>query len=650
MKALQKAIDKGIGFLGKDQQKDGSFICLVSTKLDDYSRAKVVPAIVPTNIVLSSLITDKSPLSLSIKKKAADFLISEKSAYWSFNYWFRKSDWFKKEPYPDDLDDTFCALAALYEYKPEIFDGEVMAKIVTMLTSAEKQEGGPYDMWLVPPEGRKTWDDTDLVVNSNIAFFLFLQEISLPKVNAFIEKSIDENDYEFPYNRIYPGLYFISRFYKGRKTDQMIKLILSKQEKNGKWENPLRTALAISSLINFSSNKYHAELEKGIQYLLKTQARDGSWEAASFYFQMRTDKKTLYAGSSSITTALSLEAIDKFKSQIAYPILSSRENIKINSSPDANKIYDAAVRLVRKRYSACGGELKKEAAKVIAKTLKGDKDGQIVLLPYFFKLSLGKLGKNISGGLMAKLGAANTLGWIAYTIYDDFLDGEGDTKLLSVANIALRESSAIFHTVLGPENLFGEFSKKIFDVIDSANAWEISNSRFDPRAPNPKHPLPDYGDYSQLAMKSFGHSLGPIAILFSLGHYENSEGVKNIMQFFKHYIIARQLDDDAHDWEDDLQKGHINAVTAQIFKEPKAVGSSPEELQRIFWEKTIVRVCGKILSHVEIAKKTIKKSPIIKDSAIFERLLTPIENSAKKALKERAETLKFLKTYQLSQK
>lgn len=305
-------IDRGVGFLAREQQPDGSFFCLVSTMFDDYSRAMIVPAIVPTNIVLSSLIRFPETEEISrIKCRAAKFLLTEKSEYWSFNYWFRGSDWYAKEPYPDDLDDTCCALAALYEYDATFFDHDALSKIVTMLASAEKKEGGPYDMWLVPPEGRTRWNDTDLVVNSNVGFFLSLVGINLPNLNAFIEQSIDRASYEFPYNTIYPAIYFISRFYAGERAEQMIELLLAKQESDGKWENPLRTALALTALINFSGNRFLESLERGVAYLKTAQQADGSWPASSFFFQMKTPEKTLYAGSASTTTALCVEALGR---------------------------------------------------------------------------------------------------------------------------------------------------------------------------------------------------------------------------------------------------------------------------------------------------------------------------------------------------
>lgn len=642
-KGFQKAITNGINFLARGQEKDGSFFCLVSTKLDDYKNANVAPAIVPTNIVLSSLSHIENSKAENIKQKAAKFLLGEKGEYWSFNYWFRKSDWYKKEPYPDDTDDTFCALAALYEYNPKLFDGEVMARITTMLTSCEEKEGGPYDMWLVPPKARKKWRDIDLVCNSNIAYFLSLQDISIPNLEAFIDKSIDEKDYEFPYNKIYPGIYFISRFYREKKKQQMINLLLKNQESDGKWENPLRTALAISSLINFEGFKHKRQIEKGVDYLIKTQWPNGSWEPYSFYFQMRTKKKTLYAGSPFITTALCLEAIHKFSpAKISERKLSGQANSK---SKKESEIYNNVIENYQQRFSGFSKDFQEKAIASADKILKKNKD--IILLPFYFKSALGANGRKTSDDLIVKLGVANLFGWIAYTIYDDFLDEEGDPKKLSVANVCLRESAELFGSV-APKTGFPAFSKNIFDIIDGANMWEVSNCRDAPAIPN-------YGDYSQLANKSLGHALGPIAILLALGYKENSAEVRNTMRFFRNYIIARQLNDDAHDWEDDLKRGQVNAVGARLLstiggsavggKDTRGKTSGIEKLREVFWRKTILGACEDILRHTELAKKDLKKLSIIQEPQVFLEMLAAIERSADKALKEREETMKFLKTY-----
>lgn len=637
---INTAIQKGLSFLKDNQEPDGSFLCLVSKKIDDYSRASVVPAIVPTNIVLSSLIHINSPLAETVKNKSAEFLLKEKSEYWSFNYWFRESDWYKKEPYPDDLDDTFCALAALYEYRPGIFNGDIMAKIVTMLTSAEKDEGGPYDMWLVPAHGRETWNDTDLVVNSNIAYFLSLQEISLPKLNAFIEKSIEADDYEFPYNKIYPGIYFISRFYSGKYRDRMIKMLLSKQEPDGKWENPLRTALSVSSIINLQSKPglYDKQIEKAVNYLYKTQGKQGGWKPYSFYFQMRLPEKTLYAGSDSITTALCLEAMNKWQK------LNQTDSaaLKTDKFISARQIKNQILRTVKNRFAQCGEDLRSHALPFITRMLKTDEDQKIMLLPEIFRSALGKRAKEVPDQLIIKLGAANMFGWIAYTIYDGFFDGEGEKAKLSVANTALRESARLFRSAV-PDSGFEDFTDRIFDIIDSANSWELKHARFDTKKGLKSADLPQYGRYGQLADKSLGHALGPAAILFYLGHSEESQELKELMSFFRNYIIARQLNDDAHDWEEDLNAGRINAAAVQVFNKRTAL--QPGELRELFWHNAIPKITDEIFGFTKSSRINLKRLGILKNRSRLEKMLDAIDNAAEKAVTERRQTLKFIKAY-----
>ncbi len=642
---LERAIERGIDWLDREQNVDGSFSCLVSTAFDDYRQATVVPAIVPTNIVLSSLIKlQETEKVRRIKQKAAHFLHAEKNDYWSINYWFRRSDWYIREPYPDDLDDTFCALAALYEYDPKPFDGEAMAKITTMLMSAEKQEGGPYDMWLVPPEGRKTWNDTDLVVNSNVAYFLHLHGISLPKLTEFIEQSIDAGRFEFPYNTRYPAVYFISRFYRGRKTQQLIDLLLKGQEASGAWENPLRTALAVSALFNLSGGQHLPSIEHGIVYLKATQREDGGWPAASFFFQMKTPAKTLYAGSDSTTTALCLEALNKYLTlceadasvslaQVAMPVSASEQ------------IVGCIVAMVRERFVSCGPELRSKAEALLVEITSLDTQHQIPLLPWMFRKALGKYGERIDDALTIRLGAANVFGWMAYTAYDDFLDEEGDPTALSPANVCLRASVQIFSELFPDQVGFSKLTQQMFDLIDSANSWELAHAR------QTAGVLPDYQDLHFLAQRSLGHALGPIAMLFALGYTEQTPEVQGIRRFFEYYLIARQLNDDAHDWLEDLARGQVNVVATWVAEHAGLdlaglLAAPKERLQKTFWETTVVRVCAEIDRQIVFAKEQLDALDVLTSRAELLACLRPIERSVQNAQTERKASLQFLKTFQ----
>lgn len=647
---IERAIQRGIAFLANDQQADGSFLCLVSSEYDVYDHANVVPAIVPTNIVLSSLARiPEDERTQRIKQRAATFLLQEKSDHWSYNYWFRRSDWFVKEPYPDDLDDTFCALAALHEYDASLFDGAALAKIAVMLTSAEVEEGGPYDMWLVPPSGRTRWKDTDLVVNSNIGYFLSLQGVHLPKLTAFIEASIDRESYAFPYNSIYPGIYFIARWYKGPKTIVMIDRLRANQESNGGWENPLRTALAATALMNLSEMTHRVEIERAIATLIGSQEEDGSWKPFSFYYQMKTPEKTLFAGSRSITTALCIESLERFRSLVASSSATASTNSSdLSDAPQKDEMSLIAEQIrqrIDKRMSACGPDVQHEAREMCHSLLHGDLGKQILLLPALFRLSLGANGKNISDDLVIRLGVANACGWIAYTIYDDVFDEEANPHQLSLANICHRESFVLFRDALSYQNGFAELASRVFDGIDIANAWEVNHAHASSSR------LPDYGDLMQLAYRSFGHALGPIAILHELGYHADSFEVQSIRHFFEHFLIARQLDDDAHDWQEDLEHGRLNAVVVWITQDAyldlaTLRETSMEVLKKMFWETTVLRVCAEIEIHLAQARSAIESLSFIQEPQMLLSALGPIETSIAKARRERADALVFFETYQ----
>lgn len=653
---IAKSINRGIDSLIKSQQKDGSLLSLSSPHSKSFTKAKKSYMIFPSFLVLSCLnALEETAKIKTIRRKVAKFLLSQKSEHWSFNYWARGSQEAKTRPYPDDLDDTFCALSALFQYNPKLIDGSAMAKIVTLLTAVEKKEGGPYRTWLVSQDADEVWKDVDLVANSNIAYFLSLQDISLQSIKALIESAIETENYTSPYYpSVYPIIYFISRFYKGKKTKKVRDFLLSKREANGKWENPQNTALAISSLFNL--NTPIDKLEKSVVYLMRNQTM-GSWKPYTFCIDLIVGKKKYYAGSSAVTTALCLEAMGKYQKQLSK-IASAPVDVtksQVATSPlykkQAEKVYKEVVKQARQRFSSLNNELKIQALKCLEATLKKDKDKQIGLMPYFFNVSLGEKGKNVPKNLLIKLGLVNLYGWIAYSIYDDFLDDEGDPKLLSVANVCLRESTTIYNNILPKKTGFPAFMQEVVDTIDAANTWEVNHCRIKIKSSELKiqgFKIPDFGDFSRLAHRSLGHALGPAVILYFLGYNTSSPELKNLMRFFKHFLIARQLNDEAHDWEKDLKMGQINAVGAQILKKVKnkKLKVTVGQLQEVFWHKVVVDICQTILKHTQLSQKALKKISIITNPSLLEQLLIPIEYSVHKALKEREETLKFLRAYE----
>jgi hypothetical protein len=640
---ITRTIKDGILFLERTQTPDGGFESLSSSSQKKFTGGKIYRSTFPVSLILSCLNEVKNiPHAEKIKDASVKFLLTQKSQHWSFNYWVRGTKESELMPYPDDLDDTFCALSALYTRDQNLAPASALAKIIPLLTFTEEKEGGPYRTWLVPENAESAWRDIDLVVNSNIAYFLSLQEIDLPGVSALIENAIDTQNYSSPYYPSeYPVMYFISRFYRGEKMEKLRTFLFQKQSKTGEFgnpKNPLSTALSISALLRLGTDPTH--LKKSVEYLQRSQ-KNGAWEASAFCLDPSLNGKTYFAGSPALTTAFCLEAL------ALYEKFTLEKSTLKDADQKTKALRNKIVSEAKKKFSLFNDNLEKEALVELDKTLLGDRDGSIVLLPYFFSRSLGERAKNIPEEMLISLGLANLYGWIAYTIYDDFLDDEGDPKLLSLANACLRELTKIFLGIAQKNDDFGKLFTRIMDKLDSANAWEVTNCRTKNTCV-----IPEYGNFIRLAERSLGHALGPLAILSSLGYKSGSREIQYATKFFEHYLIARQLNDDAHDWEEDIKMGQINAVCADLVRKmnkktlPKSF--TEEEilvLRNIFWSETIDTVAEQILSSGKSARKALQKMESVQNTVLFEKLLAPIENSAKEALREKEKTLAFMEAY-----
>lgn len=646
---IKIAINTGIKFLQQQQEKDGSFLSFTTPTPLSFNKSKYYHSTFPATLILSCLNELESTPELDIiKEKTASFLLSQKSKSWTFNYWVRNSSESKTMPYPDDLDVTFCAVSSLIQYDRSLINGKVMAKLVEILTLLEEKEGGPYRTWVVSNEADKVWRDVDPAVNSNIGFFLSLVDAELPNLTEFVEARIKKNNITSPYYpQIYPILYFICRAYpKNSKTQKIADILLSKMNQQGYWENPLNTALAISALLSIGVPV--SRVENGIKYLIKQ--KEGLQKAYSFCIDPAINNTIYYSGSPALTVAFCLEALGKYST-----LLVANTSTLLKESY-AQKIQKSVCVQVQNHYQNLSKDLNKNAQKIIVLISKMDEKNHITHLPYLFQKALGKNGEKVSNKIIISLGAANLYGWIAYTIYDDFLDGEGVSEMLPVANIALRELTKIFCDIASTSNGFEKLFNSIMDKIENANAWEISNCRMviaDGEIDIKNFKLPKFGNLDVLAHKSLGHALGPLAVLFSLGFSEKSLESKHLLAFFTYYLIARQLNDDAHDWEEDLKKGHITPVGALLLKKIKLKNKISRkkytkllpQLQEIFWDETIVDVCRLIENNLKKARKSLKSVSTITDSSFFEELLIPLDKTILQTREERQRTIQFISSY-----
>ncbi|MBL7058379.1 hypothetical protein ISS03_03510 [Patescibacteria group bacterium] len=645
---LEKIINSSIRYLAATQTRNGSFPSYTSINEEKFDNAYLCESVFSTALILSSLSKlEETPDLKIIKRKAAYFLINQKSNHWTFNYWDRRSADYLKMPYPDDLDDTSCALAALFEYNPKLIDGDVLANFVTLLTILEIKEGGPYKSWITDNVTEKVWQDVDLAVNSNIAYFLSLHEVNLAGLDDLIEKAIINENYTSPYyTSPYPILYFISRSYNGQYKEKIINYLLNKQLVKSNWGNPLFTALSFSVLENLGHLKNNDQ-KNNIKYLLDSH-RNGVWPAHSFYLGINPvgDKNRYHAGSNALTTALCLEALAKDQKN-----QNSKKTIE-QKDPSEAFVKSQVVENVKKVIRKLDKKSQKEIIPILERNLVTDITQPIVLLPYLFTKMLGETGNQITNNQLIELGEINLQGWLAYFVYDNIIDNDGDEKSLPIANILSRQVYKKINNFSQNYPDFKNYFETILNKIDISNSWEINNCRIiikDNKINTSAFVWPNFDDLTALADKSMGHAIGPIAILMLLGYCTESKEVKNLMLFFKHYIVARQLNDDAHDWESDLKNGQLTFVTKNVLnkftKEKVDLKKDLLNLQKIFWYESIVEVCKEAIIHAQKAQEYLAKIEIIKDQSLFNQFLASVRKASQKALDERKQTLEFLETY-----
>ncbi len=646
---VQKIIKPSLDYLVHSQQSDGGFLSFSSPSRKPFSPKSTYRTTFITSLILTALSSlPQSKAQKTIVSQGIAFLLREKNEHWSYNYWSRVSEEAKEQPYPDDLDDTFCALSAITHHAPELLDGRAFAHITSLLTTVETREGGPYRTWLVPKSAAAHWKDVDLAVNSNIAYFLSLHDISLPNLTQFLEEAIVHAEYASPYYPSpYPLIYFVGRAYQGNNVSLIRDYLLARQEKNGSWNNnPLDTALSMTTLLRLGVPDL--QLSSAIEYLL-AHYKDNHWPAIGFCLDPAQAGTTHYAGSEALTTAFCLEAFnlytDRHKRKLTAPSNTARD-----------KIYQAIEKAIHKRLDQLSPELKKQAQPRFDQIKLIDQHSPIILLPFFWHQSLGPQGERVSPNLVVELGVTSFWGWLAHTVFDDFLDEEGKVEELPLATLALREMVSGFTAILPTNKDFHDFAQQILDQLDAATTWEVTHTHLGPlNKPLDWHtlPLPPQNHFSHAVDRSLGHAIASAAVFFASGYTVTSPKIKLLINFFRHYILARQLNDDAHDWEDDLRRGHVNSVAGLILQEviptlPHRRLSFKSVLKRskeYFWHETIAVVSKKVLTEASRARLTLKKMDLTGITDPLLDLLISLERAAYQARDEQIQTKQFLASY-----
>lgn len=560
-----------------------------------------------------------------LSTRLAHRLTQEFNDHFTLNYHMRSISGASTSPYPDDLDDTFCGLSALYIFDKQRLDGNILAQATLALTACEVEPGGPYRTWLVSDKAAPSWRDVDPVVNANIAYFLQLHGLRLPKLDSYLTSHIS-----LPASPYYPSPlhvgYFLARALQGTVAVQdLAKTLLACRP-----TNILELALLTTSLLRCGAV---AQAQNLIPPLLQEIGRGRAFEALPFCIDTVRGGVKHFAGCSELTAALCIEALDLL-------VQTDNASKALRSANSLNITPTVLERVKNHLFDPTDTAFTLFTDTFITKLTNIKRVDDITALPYHFAHAWSKSTQQLDHEHLLNLSAAHVLGWIAYTLYDNIIDHDGVAVQVSLANLAHRQMERYFYS-LPLDPTFFTFVDKTLNGMDRANAWELLHARL------PTATLPVY-TLDKLSDRSFGIAIAPVALLRLAGHSQTSREVTAVLTFFQHYLAAKQLNDDAHDWQDDLEHGHITSVVTQLLaqeEQPYTAKLLPQ-LQATFWDNVIVKICADIQLEINQARQCLDIAGPILAPDFFENLLGPLEHSAAQALDERQRSLAFLATMQ----
>lgn len=314
------------------------------------------------------------------------------------------------------------------------------------------------------------------------------------------------------------------------------------------------------------------------------------------------------------------------------------------------RIVNAILAAARERFATIPGSFTEDALAVIERTMRGNPDKQMSLMPLYMRDALGDVGKRFSDARLAELGLANVFFWTAFIIYDDFWDEDeaAEPKLLPIANLFARHYVRFFENALPQAYFHG-----LMDKLDAANRWEMAECRLTKEGSQISVPetLPDYADFLVKFYPAAGHVFGPVSMLMELGHAIDSPEVMNLVDYFRYYLVAMQLNDDAHDWKEDLERGHLSTAVSLLLAAWKRAHPERQqidlahdmpELERLFWFDTIVPLCEAALACTKRSRAALAALTCIAHPEPLERFISLNERIADEALLEQRRSAAFL--------
>lgn len=576
------------------------------------------PSIFPTLYCVNMLDRLKNKEAGKIADKARSFILSQRSEDGSWNYLGGSDDSEpRKTNYPNDMDDTSLAVTALASFMDrEIGDRFVsMKKIVygyeKALNISDCGRGGPFNTWLVKGEMRGTrWNDIDPVVNSNISLCLRKIGVSMPGLDDYLASIIEHENYHSKYyDSPITVLYAIAR---AQSDKPMSSDILTKQierqcmiffEKDP--DNALSLAHALSALIYVEGRE--ELIRKAYEKLMRLE---NSWERAyPLYIEKVEEDKTYHIGSKVITMSAIIEALKAYENYNESDYDSIKMEVADHGTTDRD--LEKARDYILGHPIIVSDLMRESVANLIDDMSEKENIKNIIILPIqAWGLLKNQRSLDMKDGV--KCVALGLAGWTAWTRADDIRDGEEDMDAIKdgMANFSVLQS--VVHDIIRELSLKKEDRNRIIEILGK---MEDANSKENAR----NDCVMNIRERS--IWKSMGAAVPMMAFMMKARRPETE--IKACEDFFRHFILARQLSDDACDWPEDLFNGRKTPVTEWIEDESDPfmiIDMDMDKSKEIFDRHVASKIAREIRDRACEAIDCVRKIDAFRDTGFLEEL------------------------------
>lgn len=324
---IERAISAAIAFLFSRQVSYGEFRTYAWGDEPGEERPIFDSSPFVTSLVLYSLGFCHDDRVVAMTRKGLDFLCSEVEGPGLWRYWSSKNE--RHELLPPDLDDT-CNVSFILSRHGRAFPPN------RHLILANRNGQGLFYTWM-SPRGDSTreltdaiepfvnpimtsafkiigaLDNIDCAVNANVLLYLGECRETQAAADYLVDKVLEDNDLNGSSYYLDPlsVYYMLSRarangaYSLNQTSDPVTNRIVARQSSDGSWGNPLLTALAACTLLNYA--RPLALIDGAVDYLLRVQRGDGAWAQAAMFAG-----RSPFYGSEELTTAFCVEALARY--------------------------------------------------------------------------------------------------------------------------------------------------------------------------------------------------------------------------------------------------------------------------------------------------------------------------------------------------